>query len=197
MKRARSGQTREAAARRRGNVFTAVAAHALAHRPMAARVAGDLAANEQLAERKQVCAWLTHTNLAARRGRQHRNTSRDILRELQELGLVKYWAWRYSTGIRFTIRWKAVFDYAKRHNVGAMSNAAAKARGVVVRTVADWQADREADKARKAEQDRQHAAEQAEQTRRRLEADRRDAAALTPQQRQAMARQLRDLTRRG
>lgn len=136
--------------RRRAAVLAAVAAHALPHRHLAARVAHDLGENIRLAERRQVTAYLTHTNLAARRGRQHRNTSRIILRELESLGLVKSYGFRKGLGVRFVVRWSNVFQYAAAHQCGAMSNAAAKARGVAVRTADDWQAAYTADKQRQA-----------------------------------------------
>jgi len=179
--------------RRRAAVLAAVVAHALPHRHLAARIAHDLGDNIRLAERRQVTPYLTHTNLAARRGRQHRNTSRMILRELDALNLVKCYGFRKGLGVRFVVRWSNVFQYAATHNCGAMSNAAAKARGVAVRTADDWQAAYKADQDRKATAARlaQARRDAADQDRRRQ--DQAAAAAINPAERRAMAQQLRDI----
>lgn len=80
----------------------------LANRRTVGTVARQLHTFLGMADRRGVKPWFTHSFMARLRGVFHRNTSREIIRELVDLGLVKANAYRAQVGHTFTICWRAV-----------------------------------------------------------------------------------------
>lgn len=150
--------------------FAEVAIRALPHRRLAGRIVRDLAENIRRTFYKgNRHPFFTHCELAKRRGRQHRNTSREIVKELDDLGIINAYAWRYGRGCRFSVNWSTVFGFIK-HGVPGQINASG-------RTVEDW----------KAEVDAYHAEQAAaRRERERAEASAR-AAAVSKANREALS----------
>lgn len=137
-------------------IFVAVVAHALPHRRLGARIAWDLMNNVVAAKQQKRRPYLTHCHLAKRRGVMHRNTSRDLLAELQELGLVQAKPYQAKQGITFRVQWGAIYRYAKENDVQPMRGRPPAA----VRTKAAWDAERAAWRQRNDE--KREAADQAD-----------------------------------
>lgn len=114
--------------------FVGVCIKALPHRRLAGRIVRDLAENIRRAwYGRKSRPYFTHCDLAARRGRQHRNTSREIVNELRELGILDYDPWRYGLSSRFTVNWAKVYHFLKHGMPGQFD--------ISGRTVADWKAE--------------------------------------------------------
>jgi len=120
--------------------FEAAATHALPHRRAAAIVV------RQLTDRDRACVWrpfFTHCHLAAERGVQHRNTSREIIRDLADVGLIRLIGYRPGRPLthggfepyRYIIQHKAVRAYIDQHTD---AKPLQRRQGVPVRTIEAW-----------------------------------------------------------
>lgn len=155
-----------------------MASHALFHRRKVGTIADQFSSLLVIAGRIGKCPYLTHSALASWRGVQHRNTSRVILRELFDLGLIRSWPFRPGRAIRFVVRWKNIFAYAQRYQVMAF----AAREGVPTRTKAEWDAERarwrqEAEAKRKAAE-----AAEAQERKQRADKERQESKQLSPLQ---------------
>lgn len=107
--------------------FEACAAYAMPHRPIATTIAHQLMRRDELAEKRNHTPFVTITNLTESRGRQHRNTARDAIRELETLGFIKIYPARLEGGkkavwsYRFRVVWSKVRMYFGCHPVLSMS----------------------------------------------------------------------------
>lgn len=133
-------------------LFAAVAAFVLPHRLRRSEVVGQLVELVHEAKRRRSTPYFTHTTLAAWRGVQHRNTSRAIIRELEECGLVKCYGYRAHHhepsgrtlgNTRFRVLWKAVFELRDTFDIHPMRAMPGGDRPRP-RSEADWRAEREA-----------------------------------------------------
>lgn len=175
-------------------LFQAVAYHALPHRRVVGQVVSPLMSYVHVASAADKGpAYFTHCKLAALRDVQHRNTSREIIRELQELGLVQTFA-EHARGVnkaaqavtwfhwRLIVHWNKVTAYAKAHGVQPTSEHAPRVSPI--RTKAQYDAERVAFKAARAAR-----VKQAEEAKARQAAtERRRVGSLTPEQFRAMAK---------
>jgi hypothetical protein len=151
----------------RDKLFCAVAAHALSHRDKAGWFAWFIVRQLSKARaRGRQFMGFTHCYAAHDRGRLHRNTSRDMLAELEQIGLVKAYKYRPGLGNRIVILRGNVRKYADRHAVKPLA-AAPKGDAPRPRTKAEW------DDERAAWKEREKARQLARKRREIEEADRR------------------------
>ncbi|MCC7409712.1 MAG: hypothetical protein IT442_16725 [Phycisphaeraceae bacterium] len=153
--------------------FESVAAHALGHRRLAAAVVRQLSERAWAAKEMP---YLTHCHLAKTRGRKHRNTSRAIVRELADLGLIRLYPCRGGAPdhgfepYKFLPNMQAINAYIEEH-AEAANSFKARPGGEGVSTKAQWDAMLVEFRAKRAEE-----AAQAEADRVRREAEARRQA---------------------
>lgn len=124
-------------------LFGSVIARACAYHRSIGTIAAHLLALARASRAKgySTSFFCTHCHLASMRGVQHRNTTRFVLRELAELGLVAVAEYHPDFAIVVRIKWRAVYAWAKRHGVTPW---ACRGSTAPHRTKADWEAERAA-----------------------------------------------------
>lgn len=167
------------------NLLNAVIRHALPHRRKIGWFATFIISVLTMADHRGKYAFgFTHTWAAMHRHAHHRNTSREMLRELAELGLVRIHKYKPEVGNRVIINWAAVYRYAQDHAVKPLGCTEAKEGETRPATKAAWDAER----ARwKAEQwrIREAAEKSARDEHERKDAEARQGAATASERRQA------------
>jgi len=93
-----------------------------------------------IAKMQKKYPYFTHCKIAALRNRLHRNTSRAIIRELQDMRFVTVYPYRPTLASRFVVNWSRVESYCARNSVRMLSNS----DKTVARTKAAWDAERAA-----------------------------------------------------
>ncbi|QDU33553.1 hypothetical protein KS4_16040 [Poriferisphaera corsica] len=99
-----------------------VAAYALPHRRKVSEIV-SIIIDEILpaSEYRKVCPFFTHQHISRVRGRQHRNTSREIIGELKELGLLIIHGYRHTCTencTKFDINWRRVRELFGKFGLG-------------------------------------------------------------------------------
>jgi hypothetical protein len=140
-------------------MLRAAAIDALPHRRAVAHVISNLIDNLREAARAGMSAYFTVCHETAKRGRQHRNTVRVIIRELHQTGILhvyggvgvrprcNYRTVRLSDGSKrvyvsrnYAVRWAVVWQRVKQRNLHPMHAPV----GTKVRTKAQWDAEQAA-----------------------------------------------------